>query len=132
MKNKYVFNGDGTVTIFANLHKTLYEILIDEEDFALVDRATKNSWYIKTAKDTYYALFCIRKKGEKDIYVYMHRLIMGLIECKNDKVTKRTGLHLVVDHHPNHYGLDNRRENLRVVTVVENLRNQKRKNKTTI
>ena len=42
----------------------------------------------------------------------MHRLI---VDCPKD---------MVVDHHPHHYGLDNRDENLRIVTALENNRNK--------
>lgn len=129
MKNKYLVNNDGSITIFANCKGVIREIIIDKEDFSVINKATNGSWYVKSAKGTLYALFCIRNKKEnkKDVYVYMHRLIMKLIECEYDKVLKNTGLDLVVDHHPNHYGLDNRRNNLKVVTFIENLKNRQKK-----
>ena len=42
----------------------------------------------------------------------MHRIITS---CPED---------MVVDHHPHHYGLDNRRGNLTIVTPLENQQNQ--------
>lgn len=129
MKNTYKSNSDGTITIFAKGTGQSHKILIDEKDFQLVDFATKGSYYVKVAKGTSYALFCIRKKGQKDVYVRMHRLIMGLTVCVNDQILENHDLSLVVDHHPHHFGLDNRRCNLSIVTFNDNLRNKYYKKK---
>lgn len=113
MKNKYIFNDDDTVIIFANGGgKKDNMIIIDADKLELVDNAITGSWYISLCKGTVYAKFCVQKKGEKRKYLLMHRLIMN---CPAD---------MVVDHHPNHYGLDNRVVNLNIVTAEENLRNR--------
>lgn len=85
--------------------KTVY---LDEQDYSLVKGKT---FYVHHVGQMFY----VRINPHK---VSLHRLIM--------KPPKG----LVVDH-VNRNGLDNRRENLRVVTIQENLRNQKRPNNKT-
>lgn len=101
----------GTVIIYANAYGRKWEIFIDQEDLSLVDQAVSGRWYVSIKKDTIYASFCKQKDGIR-VYTHMHRLIAN---CP---------IGLVVDHHPHHYGLDNRRCNLTVVTVEENSKNR--------
>ena len=101
----------GTVIIYANGYGRQWEIFIDQEDLEKVDQAATGRWYISIKKDTIYASFC-KQKDNTRIYVHMHRLIANCPEG------------LVVDHYHHHYGLDNRRYNLKVVTAEENNRNQ--------
>ena len=86
-------------------------VLIDEEDYHIV---SKYKWYeIKAVrKGKYYTSYAIGKDGttNKRKTITMHRLIMGFPED------------LFIDH-INHNGLDNRKENLRVVTASENQKN---------
>lgn len=88
--------------------------LIDDEDYDLV---SKYKWYARKDYNTYYAV-----GYDKDAYnngvgrnIRMHRLIMGL----------DYGNKMQVDH-INHNGLDNRRENLRIVTHRQNCFNKRK------
>lgn len=83
------------------------EVIVDDEDKRVVE---SNKWYLHKAGQFLY----IRSGNRK----YLHRLIMG----------EPNGL--VVDH-INRDTLDNRRSNLRAVTIQWNLRNQKRPNNKT-
>lgn len=86
-------------------------VLVDNEDFDLV---SKYKWYEAKAirKGKYYTSYAVGKDGttKERKTISMHRLIMGFPDG------------LVIDH-INHNGLDNRKENLRVVTVSENQKN---------
>lgn len=110
-----------TVIIYANgYHKTDWKIIIDEEYFNKVDQAVDGHWYVSVSKGTIYAKFC-KQQHNLRTYILMHRLIT---DCPN---------HLVVDHDPHHYGLDNREENLTTMMAIDNNRNQiKGKSKTHI
>ena len=83
------------------------EVLLDDEDY---ERLPKTGWYLskkeKHNSNTDYAVH--------DTYGKMHRWVMGFIPGEH--------LDMVVDH-INHNGLDNRKENLRLVTTSENKRN---------
>jgi hypothetical protein len=83
-------------------------VLTDEEDSVLL---TAYRWHLSRKSHTSYVIRRIRTpKGRKT--VYLHR-----------EITKAPA-GLVVDH-INGNGLDNRRENLRVVTAQENAWNQR-------
>lgn len=84
--------------------KNGYKFLIDYDDLPLV---SKYSW----GKTSGY-LMAYDCKSEKNIY--LHQLIMGT------HIDKKPGY--VVDH-INRQRSDNRKENLRIVTYQENLRN---------
>lgn len=76
--------------------------IVDDEDFEFLNE-------FKWTYNIGYA--CTHKKGQKN-YIYMHRLIMNA----------KKGF--VVDH-INHNSIDNRKENLRVCTHKDNIRNSK-------
>jgi HNH endonuclease len=78
--------------------------LVDEDDY---QRVIRHQWILHPHDATVYARATIGSDR-----VYLHRLIMG-----------RNWPHLVVDH-INGKGYDCRRENLRLVTITENNRNQ--------
>lgn len=83
-----------------------YEALVDEDDvFALSDF----NWCVMEGRGVKYAV-CKPKGGMKNIL--MHRVIS---QTPNDMVTD----------HINGNGLDNRKQNLRVVTQRENLQNRR-------
>lgn len=116
IKNQFGYDVDikieaGTVIIYANAYGRRWEIFINQEDLALVDEAASGRWYVSIKKDTIYASFCKQKNGIR-VYTHMHRLIANCPEG------------LVVDHHPHHYGLDNRRHNLSVVSAADNSKNR--------
>jgi len=83
--------------------------VVDDEDFALV---SKYGWHAELAHGVWYARSWISGGT-----FGMHRLILGL--------SRRDGV--AVDH-INGDGLDNRRQNLRVATRTENVRNQRVRN----
>lgn len=86
---------------------TIHEktILIDAEDFALID---KHTWTI--SKSGY--AFTTYGPKEWRSRIWMHNLIMG----------HRQGQHLIVDHIDRN-PLNNQRDNLRLVTQADNIRN---------
>jgi len=83
------------------------EVFLDKKDFVLIKRGVCLS---RSGNFLY-----VRIKPKKE---FLHRAIMGY--PKN----------MVIDH-INRNTLDNRRKNLRIVTILENLRNQKRLNNKT-
>ncbi len=86
------------------------EVYYDDEDEELVMRYT---WGIKKfKKDLYYCLTYPLVNGKYRVR-RLHRLILGLEDSKK-----------FVDH-INHNGLDNRKENLRLVTITQNNRNSR-------
>lgn len=91
--------------------------IVDDEDYETVKQFR---WFISSQRKsrhgvTYYAQVHIGATHATRKCVGMHRMIMGL----------KTGDRRQVDH-VNHNGLDNRKENLRVVTVAENAQNSKK------
>jgi hypothetical protein len=80
-----------------------YEAIIDVEDTVIVGGM---NWYVKVGTHSNYAI-----RSEKKFRVYMHRLILNAPD------------NLHVDH-VNGNGLDNRKSNLRVVTVSQNQHNR--------
>lgn len=101
-----------TVIIYANGHyKNNWKILIDYDDLTKVDEAVTGRWYVKVSKGTIYALHC-KQINNLRVYTSMHRLIT---DCEEGYVP---------DHDPHHYGLDNRKCNLKTVTISENNKNQ--------
>ena len=80
-----------------------YQIEIDKED---LEKISKYRWRIDQATGYVYSDFL-------GIKVYLHRFIMDIHQDKSG---------LVIDHR-NRNKKDNRKENLRIVTHAENLRN---------
>lgn len=80
-----------------------YQIEIDKED---LKKIKKYRWRLDTSTGYVYSDFLGKK-------IYLHRYIMGIHQTKDG---------LVVDH-INRDKRDNRRENLRICTHAENLRN---------
>ena len=83
-------------------------VLVDDSDFKLVN---SYRWYAEKHRSTYYAYNSVRK-GNITEHSSMHRLIMDAEDGQQ------------VDH-KNGDGLDNRRENLRICTNVQNQGNRK-------
>lgn len=103
--NDYDLSGEYGICYASN---TGEEILFDLEDY---DKIKDYCWYVQyTNKEkSYKRVQGTIKHGQ---YIKMHRLI---IDCPND---------CVVDH-VNRNPLDNRKENLRVCSQTENMRNRK-------
>ena len=86
--------------------------IVDDEDYPLLDRHT---WHKEKNGNVWYAYALIGKNTK----IAMHRVILG------------AKLARVIDH-INHDGMDNRKENLRFVTISHNTANaRKYKQKTT-
>jgi hypothetical protein len=77
--------------------------MVDEKDYA---QLCEYKWYATNQRDHFYAARNKIKNGRRT-YMTMHRQIM---KCPMD---------MVIDH-INHNGLDNRRDNLRMVTSQQN------------
>jgi HNH endonuclease/AP2 domain len=105
MKNNYKFYND-YVVIYANCKGETMEILIDKDDFDKVNEFS-GTWYVKKDGNTHYARI---RNGNSNIK--LHRVIMNYYGSK------------VIDHR-NGNGLDNRKNNLRIVTQKVNSRNRK-------
>lgn len=80
-----------------------HEILVDDDVY---EWASKQKWSFTKSRHTYYAHAQINGKDRK-----LHRLILGLSDPN------------VVTDHINGNGLDNRRENIRPCTPLENTLN---------
>lgn len=89
--------------------------LVDDQDF---EELSQYKWCAQKHCNTYYALRNVIENGVKTT-IKMHRQILDL----NDPDVK-------VDH-KNHNGLDNQRENLRLCTTKQNLRNHTKPKKST-
>lgn len=81
-----------------------FGVLVDDDDF---DWLSRFSWFAKDSRCGEYACTSVRVK-DRVLTFRMHRLIM---RCFSD---------LTVDHlNENHW--DNRKENLEIVTMMENV-----------
>jgi hypothetical protein len=84
-----------------------YVALIDDEDF---DNVSRYKWQARPAGNTCYAVRNF-SNADSTIYVSLHRYILNAPRGKT------------IDH-INRNGLDNRRSNLRFVSLFENARNK--------
>ena len=94
----------------ANHNGETINILVSSEDYCYLSRYT---WMIERQKYTMYAKTYIYVDGQRKT-IKMHRMIMSNFGLKDGQI---------VDH-INGNGLDNRRENLRIVTSSENSLNR--------
>lgn len=112
MKNKYEIRGN-IVAIFINHKNKIYETIIDIDDFNWI-KDIDCKWYLNKSgnnRELLYA-YAVANIAGKRCYLHLHRLILGL-----DNNTS-----IQVDH-INSNGLDNRKSNLRKVTMAENMQN---------
>ena len=86
--------------------------IVDDEDFG---RISAHKWYARWDQSTqsFYAARKLPREKRKQTTQHMHREIMGL----------ESGDHQQIDH-LNHDTLDNRKENLRIVTNRKNSENR--------
>lgn len=90
----------------------MYTVIIDIDD---IEKIIQYNWYADRSKIKSHKLFYFKTYLGKGKYITMHRYIMGLLEYDN--------IH-VIDH-INHITLDNRKQNLRLVTISENIQNSR-------
>jgi len=128
-KNKYQHNDDGTTYIFVESKSKRFPgkhtIIIDTEDW---DKVKEHRWCIMTNNCCPYATANIphpdggwyystwqgkERRQRRNTVLLFHHAIMG--KPQKGKV---------VDH-INHNGLDNRKDNLRLVTVAQNSQNKR-------
>jgi hypothetical protein len=81
--------------------------IVDEEDYTTL---SQYKWFANRARYTFYAARNINENGKKTV-VRMHRIIMS---AEDDQQIDRI----------NGDGLDNRRSNLRVASVISNQQNR--------
>lgn len=105
MKNKYEITGD-IVKIHIVSKCGDYDCIIDKEDFDKVS-SVKTSWYLIYNRGRIESVVTKIQKHKIRKSVKLHQLIMGKYEP------------FVIDH-INGNVLDNRKENLRFVTISEN------------
>lgn len=111
MKNEYEIRGDVTAIFFNRRNGQTYESLIDTKDLTLA-QSYPNTWYLRHDPGTNsYYIFGAKMKNKVSKTFYLHRLIVDAPES------------LQVDH-INHNTLDNRRCNLRLVTIAQNQQNR--------
>lgn len=91
-----------------------HKVFIDDEDFELINKYT---WRLLKQPRSY-TLYAITNifKNEKYCTTRIHRLIMNCLDNK-----------LIHIDHINHNGLDNRKENLRLVTPSQNQMNRNKR-----
>lgn len=107
MKNKYEIRGDITAIFLFSLGSQ-YEMIIDTEDFPKINKFN-STWHIKDVDSKYGQ--CFKREKGKGRTIKAHRLITEAPK----------GQH--VDH-INHNTLDNRKCNLRLVSIAENQQNR--------
>jgi hypothetical protein len=109
MNNVYEINGETTV-IYVKRKNEIYECLINTSDLPKV-MDFPNTWHLTSGLRTngFYVVGHTPRPNRK--ILVLHRLILGAPKG------------LVVDH-INHNTLDNRKENLRIVTCAQNNQNR--------
>lgn len=87
-----------------------YEAIVDDEDY---EKLSSFKWIILKSKGTQYARCSVKISFGNSKYIVMHRMLIDV----------PPGMEI---DHINHNGLDNRRNNLRIVTREQNTRNARR------
>jgi hypothetical protein len=109
VKNEYEIRGETTAIFIKRKDGTVLEVLIDTSDLLLTDKYP-GTWCV-LENPNYYA-YGTERFGDKRINFLMHRWLTVTPEG------------MFVDH-INHNTLDNRRQNLRIVTRAQNMQNRK-------
>lgn len=111
MKNQYRIEGDVTVLILNRKDGSPLEALISTSDLPKI-KELNSKWFAWKNPDTrkFYVVANVKSSDGKWRPIYLHRFIFDFPP------------RMVIDH-INHNPLDNRRENLRVVSNAENMQN---------
>ena len=89
-----------------------YKTIVDDEDYKYL---SSFKWYVSITPRTNYArTFCKNKLGKRN-GIMMHRMILGL-----------SASDIICTDHINHDGLDNRKNNLRLVSYSQNGMNRRK------
>ncbi len=116
MKNKYEIRGDVTIIYLKKKTGKSFECLIDTNDLEKMIKFP-HTWHVLGCDDIHiYARGLLGVKNNKKISVLMHRF---LVDCPEE---------YIIDH-INGDTLDNRRENLRIVSNAENCQNRRSGNR---
>jgi len=123
MKNKYRHNPDGSTTIFINSPKYgTKEALIDTDDFEKLSEEYPNTWSLSPNNSTFYLNACIpHPDGGVYITPSTGRSRLRLSQRKLHHAIMGTPAKGYVTDHINGNGLDNRKENLRFVTQLDDM-----------
>lgn len=110
MKNVIEINGDVAVIRAKRRSGEVVEFLVDAADLPLL-QAAGHSWYAWWDRrgKKYYAATSMHREGKTKM-LYLHRLLLGPSPLLADHINRNT--------------LDNRRENLRLVTYSVNNKNR--------
>ena len=118
-RNEYIIDGDITTVILKQRNGNEFHTMIDTEDLPKLINY-EYSWSVKmhpVNKEWYAFTKVVKEEGSKSTTMLQSFLLD----------TKGSDIHI---DHINHDTLDNRKCNLRVTNVFENLRNRKGKNIT--
>ena len=113
MKNKYEILGETTVIFIHRKNGDVFNTFIDTIDLQKADSFT-GSWYVNFNKktDSYYVMGNITKENGERSLVGLHRFLLD------------PPLGKIVDHNDRNT-LNNKRFNLRIVTLAENNQNKR-------
>lgn len=112
MSTPIEIRGDGVARMYITSKGVIHEVQFDVSDVQLVFETSK-SWHVKKVRRTYYCQAHILTSEGKSTTISLHRLILN------------PPANLMVDHFPDHNGLNCRRNNLRIVTNLVNSRNRR-------
>ena len=108
--NEYIFYQDYAEIVVDSKKYGVIKTKIDLED---VDKCKKYYWYLHFCPHTKSFYFQARDRDKKFKVIHLHRYLM---DCPDN---------MVIDHINTYDHNDNRKSNLRIVTVKENNQNQK-------
>ena len=113
MKNDFKVEGETTIIYIKRKDGSIFETLISTSDLQKV-QAFPNTWFVKwnSCTESFYVRGNAPKVDGKSKGVYLHRLVTGAKKGQ-------------IPDHLNHDTLDNRKENLRLVSHAENMQNRK-------
>lgn len=107
MKNEFYYYDDNTISVLLTRNQW---VMINADDLSLI---TKYRWYALRPRKIFYAATNIKLSDGRKTILCMHRLLLGL----------NYGDPQEVDHIDGN-GLDNRRNNIRIVSTAQNQHNQ--------